>query len=138
MAKFHLHIELLCRLNIQHLCSCTLPFLHADVCIQLCANVSPHLIVQVTELFHQVLGDPLPDIGLVVSHTVLGVQADASHTPLPICGVFKQPVVLRQVVYWVPIGTMDPGSAKLQSCFSCSTEKSIEINLKNTGSPKCP
>lgn len=48
-----------------------------------------HLIVQVTELFHQVFGDPLPNIGLVVSHTILGVKTDASHTPLPICGVLQ-------------------------------------------------
>lgn len=82
------------------------------------AYVSPHIIVQVTELLHQVLGDPLPNVGLVVGDTVLGVQADAPHAPLPICGVLQQPVVLRQVVNWVPIGTMDPGGSKLQSCVS--------------------
>lgn len=82
------------------------------VCVHM---LPPHLVVQVTEFLHQVFGDPFPNVGLVVSHTVLGIQADASHTPLPICGVLQQPIVLCQVVHWVPIGSMDPGGSKLQS-----------------------
>lgn len=91
--------------------------------VYLCAYVAPHLVVQVTELLHQVLGDPLPGVGLVMSHAILGVQADASHAPLLIRGVLQQPVVLRQVVHWVPIGTMDPGGSKLQSCFAYKNQK---------------
>lgn len=31
-----------------------------------------YLVVQVTELLHQVFGDPLPSVGLVMSHPILG------------------------------------------------------------------
>lgn len=111
----------------------------APVCACVCVCVSSNLVVQVTELLHQVLGDPLPDIGLVVRHTVLGVQADPSHAPLPICGVVQQPVVLCQVVHWVPIGAMDPGGSKLQSCLSYEKKEKrkkgeISGSWKKTGS----
>lgn len=82
-----------------------------------------HLVVQITELLHQVFGDPCPGVGLVVSHAILSEQADAPHAPLPISGVLEQPVFLCQVVDRVPIGSMDPGGSKLQSCFSWRRKK---------------
>ena len=92
---------------------------HTSICKCVCVCVSlSHLIVQVTELFHQVLRDPPAAVGLVVCHAVLGVQADASHGPLAVRGVLQQPVVLRQVVHWVSVGAMDPSRSKLQSRFA--------------------
>lgn len=85
-----------------------------------------HLVVQITELLHQVFGDPCPGVGLVVSHAILSEQADAPHAPLFISGVLQQPVFLCQVVDRVPIGSMDPGGSKLQSCFSWQRKK-IEL-----------
>lgn len=89
----------------------------------LCARASSYFVVLVAELFHQVFGDPLADVGLVVSHAIFRVQADASHTPLPVCGVLQQPVVLCQVVHWVAVGSMDPGGSELQSCISYKQRK---------------
>lgn len=89
-----------------------------------------HLVVQVTELLHQVLGDALAAVGLVVGHTVLGVEANAAHAPLLLCGVLQQPIVLSQVVDRVPVRTMDPGCSKFQSGFTCyggSVRKKDEI-----------
>ncbi len=79
----------------------------------------PHLIVQVTELLHQILWDPLAIVGLVVGHTILGIEANAAHTPLLLCGVLQKPIVLSQVVDGVPICPMDPGCSKFQSGFTC-------------------
>ncbi|TNN61909.1 hypothetical protein EYF80_027836 [Liparis tanakae] len=56
-------------------------------------------------------------------------QADASHAPLLICGVLQQPVVLCQVVHWVPVGTMDPGGSKLQSRFSYKKREERYTNV---------
>lgn len=78
-----------------------------------------HLVVQVTELLHQVLGDALAVVGLVVGHTVLGIEADAAHAPLLLRGVLQQAIVLGQVVDGVPVRTMDPGCSKFQSGFTC-------------------
>lgn len=86
------------------------------------------LVVQITELLHQVLRDPLAIVGLIMGHAVLGVQADASHTPLSISRVLQEPVVLRQVVHWVPIRPMDPSGSEFQSCFSC-TKRESEIDV---------
>lgn len=71
-----------------------------------------HLIVQVAELFHQVLRDPLAIVGLVVGHPILGVEADAAHAPLLVRGVLQETIVLCKVVDWVAIGAMDPGGSE--------------------------
>lgn len=84
---------------------------------------APHLIVQVPELLHHVLGDPPPKVGLVMRHAVLGEQADAAHAPLLVSAVLQQPVLLGQVVHRVPVSAMDPSGSELQNRFSCGLEK---------------
>lgn len=73
--------------------------------------VCSDLVVQITELLHQVLGNPFAPVGLVVSHAVLGVQADAADAPFSVCGVLQQSIFLCQVIHRVTVGTMDPGSS---------------------------
>lgn len=75
----------------------------------------PHLIVQVPELLHHVLGDPPAEVGLVMRHAFFGEQADAGHAPLLVGGVLQQPVLLRQMVHRVPVGAMDPSGSELQN-----------------------
>lgn len=94
---------------------------HVCVCIYEVEKNSPHtpqqtpqpsyLIVQVAELLHQVLGDTLATVGLVVGHTVLGVEADAAHAALVLRGVLQEPIILSQVVDGVPVSAMDPGGS---------------------------
>lgn len=103
--------------------SICLSFLHEFVCAcasDVTASVSvrllaPHLIVQVPELLHHVLGDPLPKVGLVMRHAFFGEEADAGHAPLLVGGVLQQPVLLRQMVHRVPIGAVDPSGSELQN-----------------------
>lgn len=97
--------------------SVCLSFLHECVitaAVSVCL-AAPHLVVQVPELLHHVLGDPLPKVGLVMRHTFFGEQTDAGHAPLLVSGVLQQPVLLRQVVHRVPVGAMDPSGSELQN-----------------------
>lgn len=70
-----------------------------------------YLIVQVTELLHQILGDTLATVGLVMGHTILGVEADAAHAALVLRSVLQKSIILSQVVDWVPVSTMNPGGS---------------------------
>lgn len=70
-----------------------------------------YLVVQVTELLHQILGDTRATVGLVVGHTILGIQADAAHAALVLRGVLQKPIILSHVVDGVPVSAMDPGGS---------------------------
>lgn len=101
------------RLSFLHefVCACAIDVIAAaSVCLP-----APHLIVQVPELLHHMLGDPLPKVGLVMRHAFFGEQADAGHAPLLVSGVLQQAVLLRQVVDRVPIGAMDPSGSEFQN-----------------------
>lgn len=76
---------------------------------------APHLVVQVAELLHHVLGDPLPKVGLVMRHAIFGEQADAGNAPLLVSGVLQQPFLLCQVVHRISVGAMDPSGPELQN-----------------------